>query len=86
MLFVAEARNGVIGLRREPRAFDATRGEQLEHRKAAAAGQSMDDRRDENRLAGARQAGDPEPHRRMDEMTAKILDGARGQPRLFEHR
>jgi hypothetical protein len=86
MRLIGEARHGIIGLRREPGAGDAPRGKRLEHWKASATGQAMDNRRDENRLAGARQARDPEPHRRIGEMAAEILDRARGEPRLFQQR
>ena len=64
--FVVETRHRVVRLRLEPRAADAAACERLEDRKTAAAQQSMHQRGNEDRLAGARQAGDAEPYGRIE--------------------
>ena len=70
MFFVFEARHAVVGLRRQPRAGDAPAGMRLEHRKAPAAQKPVHQRRDEHRLARARQPGDAEPDGRIEQMLA----------------
>ena len=52
MAFIIEARHRVVGLRFQSGAGDPSRGEGLEHRKAAAAGEAVDKRGDEHGLAG----------------------------------
>ena len=84
MALVVEPRHRVVGLRAKPRAGDAPARQRLEHRKAAAPQQAMQQRGDEHGLAGARQPGDAEPHRRMNEMLAEFGEGAGGKPRLFD--
>ena len=71
---VVEPRHRVVGLRRELRAGDASARQRLEHRKAAAAQEAMQQRGDEYGLAGARQPGDAEPHRRMKQMFAEFRE------------
>ena len=84
MALVVEPRHRVVGLRRKPRAGDAPARQRLEHRKAPAAQQAMQQRGDEHGLAGARQPGDAEPHRRMKQMLAEFREGAGRKPRLFD--
>ena len=79
MVLIIEARHRVVGLRRKARARDAPARERLEHRKAPAADQPVHQRGDEHGLAGARQAGDAEPHRRVDEMAAPVEQCASGE-------
>ena len=57
MLLVGEARHGVVGLRLEPRARDASLGGRGEHRQPRPCDQIVDERGQEHGLAGARQAG-----------------------------
>ncbi len=83
MALVVEARHRVIGLRHKLGAGDAPAGERLEHRKTAAAQQAMQQRRDEHRLAGARQAGHAQPYGWMKQMLAEFRERARRQPCLF---
>ena len=52
VVLIVEARYRVVRLRLEPGAGDPPAGERLEHRKAAAAGQAVDQRGDEDGLAG----------------------------------
>ena len=52
MAFIVEARHRVVGLRLELGAGDPPGRERLEHRKAAAAGEAVDQRGDEHGLAG----------------------------------
>src|SRR6202163_2126210 len=53
MVFIVETRHRIVGLRRKPGASDPPRGERLEDREAAAAGEAVNQRRDKHRLAGA---------------------------------
>jgi len=57
----------------------------LEHREAAAAGQAVDQRGDEHGLAGARQAGDAEPYRRMEEAVAVVQKRPRRPARFLDN-
>ncbi len=77
--FIVEARHRVIGLRFEFGVGDAAAGERLEHRKASAAQQAMDQRGDEHRLAGARQAGDAETDCRIEQIAAVFQQRLRRQ-------
>ena len=56
MRFVVEARHGVVRLRRKHRAGDATLGLGAEDGQAAILDQGLDERGDEHRLTGTRQA------------------------------
>jgi hypothetical protein len=82
---IIEARHRVVGLRCEPRAGDAATGQGFEHRKAAAAHQAMHQGGDEHGLAGARQAGDAEPHGRAKQPLAEFGERARRQTSLFDN-
>ena len=53
MVLIIEARHRVVGLRLEPGARNPPGRERLENRKAAATGQAVDQRSEENSLAGA---------------------------------
>ena len=53
VVLIVEARHRVVGLRLQPGAGDPPGGERLENREAAAAGEAVNQRRDEDRLAGA---------------------------------
>ena len=81
MLLVGETRHGVVRLRFEPRPHDAPLGGGGEHRQARARDQIVDERGQEYRLAGARQAGDAEAQRPAGEI---IADRAGDESRL-EH-
>ncbi len=52
MVFVVEARHRVVGLRLKPGASDPAGGERLENGKTTAAGEAVNQRRDEDGLAG----------------------------------
>ncbi|MEZ0032875.1 hypothetical protein ABIF68_003245 [Bradyrhizobium japonicum] len=52
MVLIGEARHRVVRLRRQMRPRDPARGIGLEHRKAAAAGEAVDQRGDEYGLTG----------------------------------
>ena len=84
MALIGKARHAVVGLRRKMRARDASRGKGLEHREAPATRQPVDQRRDEHGLAGARQAGDAEPQRRIEQTFAKVVQRPRRQPRFLD--
>ena len=81
---VVEARHRVVGLRRQAGAGDASARKRLEHRKAAAAQQAMHQRGDEHCLAGARKAGDAEPHGRAEQPAAEFGERERREPGLFD--
>ena len=83
MIFIGKARHRVVGLRLQPGAGDPPGGERLEDRKAAAAGEAVNQRRDEDGLAGARQPGDAKPDRRIEKLVAIVLEGPRRQPRFL---
>ena len=72
MALVVEARHGVVGLRLELGAGDAAGGIGLEERQPAAMDQIVDQRGDEDGLAGAGEAGDAEPDRRRDEACGAV--------------
>ena len=61
MLLVLEARHGVVRLLLQKGAQDASARLRLEHRQAPAMQEIVDERGDEHRLAGPRQAGDAQP-------------------------
>ena len=84
MVFIVEARHRVVGLRLQPGARDPPGGERLEDRKAAAAGEAVDQRGDEDGLAGARQAGDAEPDRRIEKVLAIVQQRPRRQARFLD--
>ena len=77
--------DGIVGLRRQSCPGDAAGGKGLEHRKAAAARQPVDQRGDEHRFTGPRQAGNAEPHRRVEEMLAIVHERPGRQARLLDH-
>ena len=81
MLFVGESRHGVVRLRLEPRPHDAPFGRGGQNRQARAGDQVVDERGQEHRLAGAREAGHAEAQRPAGEI---IADRAGDEPRL-EH-
>ena len=70
MLLVGEARHRVVRLRFEPHPHDAPLGGGGQHRQARARDQIVDERGQEHRLAGARQAGHPEAQRGAGEIIA----------------
>jgi len=84
MALVVETRHGVVGLRFELGARDASARQRLEYRKATAAQQAVDQRGDEHRFAGARQAGDAEPDRRIEQMAAVLQQRLCRQTGLFD--
>ncbi len=84
MVLIIEPGHRVVGLGGEPRAGDAVLVLRLEHRKPAAAHQPVHQRGDEDGLARPRQAGDAEPHRRIEQASAIFGEGAGGEPGLFE--
>ena len=55
----------------------------LEHRQATAMQQVVDQRGDEDGLAGARQAGDAEPQGRLDQAAGAIGKRVEGDQRLI---
>src|SRR5258708_39983954 len=52
MILIVETRHRVVGLRLKPGPGDPAGGERFENRKAAAAGEAVYERRDEDALAG----------------------------------
>ena len=68
MLLVGEAGHGVVGLRLEVGAGDAALGHGGKERQPSAGNQAAHQRCDENGLAGARQAGDAQPHGRRHQV------------------
>ena len=81
MLLVGESRHRVVRLRLEPRPHDAAFSRGGQNRQARAGDQVVDQRRQEHRLARARQASDAEAQRPAGEI---IADRAGDEPRL-EH-
>ena len=53
VVLIVEARHSVVGLRLKPGASDPPRGERFENGKTTAAGEAVNQRRDEDGLAGA---------------------------------
>ncbi len=84
MALVVEPRHRVVGLGGELRTGDAPVRQRLEHREAAAAQQAMQQRGDEDCLAGARKPRHAKPNCRMDEIFAEFGEGAGRKPRLFD--
>jgi len=84
MALIVEPGHRVVGLRRQPRADDAALVLRLEHRKPPAAHEAVHQRGDEDGLAGPRQAGDAESHRRIEQAAAIFRERARGAPGFFE--
>ena len=84
VVFIVEARHRVVGLRLQPGAGDPPGGEGLENREAAAAGEAVNQRGDEDGLAGARQPGDAEPNRRIEKVVAIVHQGPRRQARFLD--
>ena len=84
MAFIVEPRHRIIRLRRKISASDAAGGHRLEHRETSAAQQAMDQRGDEDGLAGVGKPGDPEPDRRIEQMAAELRESESGQPDLFK--
>jgi len=83
MRLVVEARHRVVGLRFEPRASDAAVRQRLEHRQPPAMQQLMHQGGDEHGLAGAREAGDAQPHGRIEQIEPEIAERAAGEPDFF---
>ena len=54
-------------------------------RSPAATGEAVDQRGDEYGLTGPRQAGDAQPHRRVEEVLAVVDQRPGRQARLFDH-
>ena len=84
MVLIVETRHRIVGLRLQPGAGDPPGGERLENRKAAAAGEAVNQRGDEDGFAGARQSGDAEPHRRIEQGVAVVQQGPRRQARFLD--
>ena len=85
MVLVGEARHRVVRLRLQPGARDTAGGIWLEYRKPSAAGQAVDQCRDEHGLARARQACDAEPHCRIEEAVAVVQQRPRRQARFLDN-
>ncbi len=82
MSLVIEAGHRVVGLRLEPRAGDAAAGIGLEQRQPAAMDEIVDERRDENGLAGAGEAGHAEAERRRPDPDRPLRQRRDGEPGL----
>ena len=82
MVLVGETRHRVVGLRLEPRPRDPPLCRCGEHRQPRAGDQVADERREEHRLAGARQAGDAQAKAAAGEI---VSDRAGDESRL-EHK
>ena len=85
VVLIVEARHRVVGLRLEPGAGDPAGGVRFENREATAAGEAVNQRRDEDGLAGARQSGDAEPDRRMEKVVAILQQRPRRQARFLDN-
>ena len=83
MALIIEPRHRIVRLRRQIGARHAAGRHRLEHRETSAAQQAMDQRGDEDGLAGVGKAGDPEPDRRVEQMAAELGESERSQPDLF---
>ena len=81
--FVIEPRHRIVGLRLQPRACDAALRHRLEYRQPSAVNEVVHERGDENRFARARQAGDAEPQRRIEETRAIVRERPRGDACFF---
>jgi len=78
LVFRPDSMLGVPGLTAVLRAGNAAGGERLENGKAPTAGQRMNERGDEHGLAGARQAGDPQPQSAAADIFGKAAHGHAG--------
>ena len=83
MALVIEPRHRIIRLRRKIGARHAAGGHRFEHRETSAAQQAMNQRGDEDGLAGVRKPGDPEPDRRIEQMAAELCERSSSLPDLF---
>ncbi len=84
MVLIIEARHRIVRLRLQPGAGDSAGGIGLEDGKPAAAGQAVDQCRDEHGLAGARQACDAEPHGGIEKAVAVVQQRPRRQARFLD--
>ena len=82
VLLIGEARHVVVGLRLQPGAQDAAFAQATRRTGSRPPfEQGVDERGDEHGLAGARQAGDAEPHGGVHEAGGEIRKPARGDAR-----
>jgi uncharacterized protein len=84
MAFIVKSRHCIVRLRRELRPRDAPLGERFEDRKSPTAHEPVHQRGDEHGFTGPRQAGDAEPHSRIDQALAVFHHGTRGKAGLFD--
>ena len=77
MRFVCKPRQGVIGLRLQVAACDASAAHGFEGWKSPALKERIDEGGDEDRLSGARQACHTEPDGRSDESGREVSKAAR---------
>src|SRR6266436_8834920 len=84
MALIVKSRYGVVRLGREPRPRDAPLRQRLEYRKSPVAHEAVYQRGDEHGLPGPRQAGDAEPHSRIDQALAVFHHGTRGKAGLLD--
>ena len=82
MGFIVEARNGVVWLRLQGGAGEATGRHRLEQRQASALDQIVDEGGDEHGFTGARQTGDAEPNGRGYQSGGEIREIVNCDPRV----
>ena len=82
MVFVLEARDGVVRLLLEEGAGDAARFLRFEQRQPPAMDQVMHESGNEYRLAGAGKTGDAQPQRWREEPHGTARQGVERNPRL----
>ena len=82
MRLVVEARHLVVGLRLQPRPASRPLGIGLEERQPAAMHEIVDERGDEDGLAGARQAGHAEAQRRRKQRRRPVGERVERQQRF----
>ena len=78
VVFIGKARHGVVGLGFEPRPDEPSLGMGAQHGQAATANEIVDERGDEHRLAGARQASDAEAQARAGHIVRHATGGDTG--------
>jgi len=80
---VREAGQVEIGLRLQVGAGEASFRCRIQHRQPPAAQEIVHERGGEDRLAGTRKAGHPEPHGGGDQAAGEVAEPAGGDPCLF---
>ena len=83
MTLIVKTWHRIVRLRCKVCARDPTCCQRLEYRKASAAQQAVNKRRDKHSLAGVRKPGNTKPKRRIKQMAAELDECSSSEPNLF---